>query len=223
MHAPRRPGRRAATRPRPPSTDDGQHRGRGDDGDDGNGGDDGSDRAITHVFLDAEGTLWEPRPGRTIHDFWDAPSPERAREVFRPTPGIRPTLEALARRGLTLVVMSKHDPALLPRLLADFGLADLFDDVLVDDDKAARVGAWLQAHGVPPDRAVMVGDRVDMDIEPLVEAGVLGVLVDRDYNRGPGHLRLRRIEDLVPTVGFLNGLRSGTQRTLDAFVEGGLG
>lgn len=179
------------------------------------------DRAITHVFFDAEGTLWEPRPGRTIEDFWDDPSVGRAAQVFRLTPGIRSTLQALTRQGLTLVVMSKHDPDLLPRLLEDFGLAEFFDDVLVDDDKAGRVRAWLADHGVAPERAVMVGDRVEMDIRPLAEAGVLGVLVDRDYNRGPGHLRLRRVEDLVPTVAFLNGLRSDSQRTLDAFVDGG--
>lgn len=172
---------------------------------------------VTHVFFDAEGTLWQPRPGRTIHDFWDAPSRARAQAVFDLTPGVEETLQALRERGLTLVVMSKHDPELLPRLLEDFGLADHFADVLVDDDKQARVSAWLDEQGIDPRRAVMVGDRVEYDIEPLAEAGVIGILLDQRYNRGFGHLRIHRLADLLPTIAFLNALRCEEQQVLEQF------
>lgn len=175
---------------------------------------------ISHVFFDAEGTLWEPRPGRTIHDFWEDPSRARAQAVFTLTPGIQATLDALRERGLTLVVMSKHDPDLLPGILADFGLRRFFDDVLVDDDKGPRVARWLNERNVPPARAVMVGDRAEYDIRPLADHGVVGVLLDRTYNRRAGHLRIRRVEDLLPTLAFLNALRCPEQRRLEAFVDG---
>lgn len=174
---------------------------------------------VTHVFFDAEGTLWQPRPGRTIHDFWDEPSRARAQAVFDLTPGVEETLEALRERGLTLVVMSKHDPDLLPSLLEDFGLDEYFVDVLVDDDKQARVSAWLDGQGIDPRRAVMVGDRVEYDIEPLAEAGVIGILLDQRYNRGFGHLRIRRLTDLLPTIAFLNALRCEEQQVLEQFAD----
>lgn len=64
----------------------------------------------------------------------------------------------------------------------------------------------------------MVGDRQEIDIEPLQRTGVVGILIDRQYNRGFGCLRIRRLEDVVPTLAFLNALRSDDQQALDRFA-----
>lgn len=157
---------------------------------------------ISHVFFDAEGTLWIPRAGHTFADFWAAPSAERALEVFELAPRIHESLQTLRDAGLRLVVVSVHDVRLLPEILDAFGLRPYFDDVLVNGHKGARVLQWLHAHGRGPEHAVMVGDRPDLDIEPLVTFGVRAVLVDRPYNRDAVAVRVHDLRDLAGFIGF---------------------
>lgn len=159
-------------------------------------------RRLTHVFFDAEGTLWVPRPGRSFAEFWDDPDPARAVEIFEPTPHLAETLDALQRRGLRLVVVSLHDVHVLPRLLQGFGIADRFDDVLVNGHKGARILQWLADHGLGPENAVMVGDRPDLDIDPVEAFGVPAVLLDREYNRDADAVRIHDLRDLVGLLAF---------------------
>lgn len=159
---------------------------------------------ITHIFFDAEGTLWVPREGRSFDEFWADPDPRRALEIFARTPHLDETLDALQAAGLRLVVVSRHDVTVLPALLRLFGLTERFDDVLVNGHKGARVVQWLRAHGLRRADALMVGDLPELDIIPLETFGVRAVLLDRDYNRDADAVRIHDLRDLVGLVAFAN-------------------
>jgi FMN phosphatase YigB (HAD superfamily) len=152
------------------------------------------------VFFDAEGTLWIPRRGRDLTEFWADPTPANARRVFRVTPGIRTLLARLQRAGLRLVVLSRHNEEILPRLLEIFRLARHFEDVLVNGDKGERAAHWLRTHGVPRRAAIMIGDRDDLDIRPLARVGIRAFLLDRPYNRASPAPRLSDPRDLLPAL-----------------------
>jgi HAD superfamily hydrolase (TIGR01662 family) len=94
------------------------------------------------------------------------------------------TLEALRSRGLLLAAVTNrsHGAAVLAEELAHHGINDAFDAVVV----AADIG-WRKPHPamvehalaelqVSAERAVMIGDRVDRDIQAARAAGVTSVL-----------------------------------------------
>lgn len=153
--------------------------------------------ACTRVlFLDAEGTLWTERPGRTMDEFWQRPTRGRAREVFRLAPGLRDLLRGLKASGCLLVVLSRHDERVLPEILEEFHLSDLFDDVLINGDKGERAAAWLEDHAIDREEAVMVGDREDLDIRPMRRVGIRSLLIDRPYNADVEAERIFALQEL---------------------------
>lgn len=152
---------------------------------------------IRVVFFDAEGTLWGPRPGRTMKEFWRRPTREHARMVFQVSANVRSVLGRLKQSGCRLVVLSRHDEKLLPQLLEEFHLSTFFDDVLINGDKGERAIAWLKAQNMTPHNALMVGDREDLDILPLRRVGIHAVLVDRPYNERVDAPRLHDLEELI--------------------------
>lgn len=145
------------------------------------------------IFFDAEGTLWTPRAGRTMKDFWDGPSLDKAKDVFQVEPGVHDLLARLKQEGHRLVVLSRHREHLLPGILKAFRLVTFFDDILINGDKGDRAAAWLHDRKIPREQALMVGDREDLDITPLKRAGIQALLVDRPYNK---HVRAARIRTL---------------------------
>ena len=104
--------------------------------------------------------------------------------VFTEVPGV---LEALARRGLVLGVVSNWDSRLRP-LLESLGLARHFSFILASApfgyakpdrrifDEAVRLS------GVRPDEALHVGDSVSDDYQGALRAGLAAALVDRREN-----------------------------------------
>lgn len=137
-------------------------------------------------------------------EFWDRPTREHARLVFRPAPGIHAALARLVAAGCRLVVLSRHDALLLPTLLEEFKVAVYFEDVLVNGDKGERAARWLAQKGLPPEEALMVGDREDLDIEPLRRVRIPVRLVDRPYNR---HVEAPRLYDWGELVEEVEGVR----------------
>jgi putative hydrolase of the HAD superfamily len=118
-------------------------------------------RDCVEVFLGALGDPLEP--AEFVDEFMAA-------LVFEPVPGAAETVAGLRARGLHLGVVANWDCA-LPEHLAATGLAGCFETVVT----SARAGAAkpdpaifelaLQELGVPPERALHVGD------EPLDEEG----------------------------------------------------
>jgi putative hydrolase of the HAD superfamily len=100
--------------------------------------------------------------------------------------GARAVLEALSARGYRLGVISNtlQPGVLMDRTLAGRGLLDFFPVRVYSSD--ARVAkphpgifrAALEALGLPPERTVYVGDRLDADVAGAQAAGMKGVLIE---------------------------------------------
>jgi putative hydrolase of the HAD superfamily len=104
---------------------------------------------------------------------------------FTPYPDVLPALGELRERGLRLVIASNWDCS-LPEWLGPTGIMELVDGLVT----SAEVGApkpdprvferALTIAGVPPERAIHVGDKVDNDVQGAAAAGMRGILLQRE-------------------------------------------
>jgi putative hydrolase of the HAD superfamily len=104
---------------------------------------------------------------------------------------VRPGLRALRRQGYPLAVLSNWDGR-LAGLLAGLGLGGYFARILISadlpaakPDPAAFRRAAETLAGLGPGTPVMVGDRIDHDIGPALEAGWDAIWLDREGRGSP--------------------------------------
>lgn len=100
-----------------------------------------------------------------------------------------PTLTALAERGYRMgIVSNASDSADVRKLVEDAGLRSFFEVVLVSADVGLRkpharpFELALNHFGVPPQRAVMVGDTLGADIRGANALGMASVWITRRGN-----------------------------------------
>ena len=105
-------------------------------------------------------------------------------EAWRVFDDVRPTLDALRRRGFRLGVLSNWDHRLVP-LLDRLALRAAFDELVVSCKEGfAKPDPRLfrraeERAGVPSSAIAHVGDRTDLDLEPALRAGWTAFLIDR--------------------------------------------
>jgi putative hydrolase of the HAD superfamily len=122
---------------------------------------------------------------------------------------VRPALEALAARGVTLGVVSNFEPW-LEDVLALQGVDHLFAAVAISgklgvakpDPKIFQVA--LDEAGADAAATVHVGDQPANDVAAARAAGITPVLIDR-FARHPDPDGVHRVEDLAGLVRLLNG------------------
>ena len=100
-------------------------------------------------------------------------------------PEVAETLSALKSRGLIVDVISNFDSRLV-KILQGLNAAQWFDEIFI----SSRVGhakpsrqifeAALRRHGLKPEEALHVGDSEMNDVQGALNAGVKGILVDRN-------------------------------------------
>jgi len=154
------------------------------------------DRRYKHIFLDAEGTLYVPKHGRSRWDFWVNPSPDEAIGFFELDEGVIETLKKLREEAETLCLVSRNSEQILGALLDEFKIREYFDRVLLNGDKGKQIEAYLTEKGLRKESAVMVGDMPSLDLYPVWRAGIDALLVDRPYNRQVRAERIRSISEL---------------------------
>ena len=104
-------------------------------------------------------------------------------------PRVRETLAALRSRGTRLALVTNKETRYTERVLAAHALAPAFDRVLCGDTLATRkpdpagVQACLREFGVPPARALFVGDS-SIDVATARAAGIAVWLLPYGYNMG---------------------------------------
>lgn len=178
-----------------------------------------------HVFLDAEGTLYVPKHGRSRWEFWADPSPELALEFFELDEGVKEALDALRGEVDTLCVASRNTDAILSALLDKFGIRGYFDEILLNGDKGKNIVRYLSERGLDRDEAVMVGDMPRLDIFPVKSRGVEAILVDRVYNRCVDAERISGVKDLpawLRIAGYADsfGKKKARLSKLEDFITG---
>jgi putative hydrolase of the HAD superfamily len=164
-------------------------------------------RAVAGSALAAAGEL---PPDFAFEAFFDRAWERFSRpDAWRVHEDVRPALRALRARGFPLAVFSNWDERLHP-LLTRLGLAGYFCRVVVSSDllaaKPARGAFDAVAHelagvetaSLPP---VMIGDRLDHDAAPAIEAGWAAVWLDRAGSGGaPDGVRIARDLREVPDL-----------------------
>ena len=126
---------------------------------------------------------------------------------------VRPALEELAGRGVTLGVVSNFEPWLAD-ILALQGIDHLFATVAISGvlgvakpDPGIFQAALAEA-GADPAATVHVGDQPANDVAAARAVGITPVLIDR-FTRYPKPDDTHRVEDLTGLVKLVAGHRSG--------------
>ena len=179
-------------------------------------------RRFKHVFLDAEGTLYVPRGGKTTWEFWENPSPGHAMEFFELDEGVAEALISLRGRVDSLCIASRNTKPILDALLDDFGIRDFFDDILLNGNKGKQISKYLAERGLDRRDAVMVGDTPVLDLYPARKAGIEAILVDRPYNRMVDAERIKGVRELpswLRIADLAEHRDEARNSTLDDFVE----
>lgn len=142
-------------------------------------------------------------PGRVIADLIAA-GQEMLGHPIELLDGARETVESLAGE-FTLLLITKGDLLDQERKLAQSGLGDFFDGVEIVSDKNADTYRRIFARrDVQPEAALMAGNSLKSDVNPVVEAGGWGVFVPHGLTweieaaEPPGDAeRYRRINSLA--------------------------
>jgi HAD superfamily hydrolase (TIGR01509 family) len=151
----------------------------------------GSGQLVSHL-------LGEQRAGEVLEEVTTAHS-DRYREAFdllRPFPAARELVAAVADRGAKAVLATSASPEELKALLATLDLGDTLAVVTSSKDAEAAkpepdiVQVALREAGVPPERAIFVGDTT-WDAEAAAKAGLRTVAlrsggIGADELRGAG-------------------------------------
>ena len=113
---------------------------------------------------------------------------------------VRPALDELARRGITLGLVSNFEPW-LDEVLAIQGITDRFAAVAISGTLGVAkpdpriFKAALDEAGADPAATVHVGDQPVNDVAGALAAGITPVLIDR-FGRHPDADGAHRVEDL---------------------------
>jgi putative hydrolase of the HAD superfamily len=113
---------------------------------------------------------------------------------------VRPALDKLAGRGITLGLVSNFEPW-LDEVLALQGIADRFAAVAISGTLGVAkpdpriFKAALDEAGADPGSTVHVGDQPVNDVAGALAAGITPVLIDR-FGRHPDASGAHRVEDL---------------------------
>jgi len=130
--------------------------------------------------------------GREIDPLAETDIKAAARTVFERPAALVPlapeTLATLKARGFLLALLTKGDPHLQRRRIAQSGLAPLFDLISIVNQKTPEsITDVLDQLGVDAGSALSVGNSIPSDISPSLAAGVQPIWIDAhvwEYERG---------------------------------------
>jgi putative hydrolase of the HAD superfamily len=125
-------------------------------------------------------------------------------------PDVLATLATLRTHGFRLAILTNGPSGGQRAKLQCLGLERMVDAVQISEEVGVAKPApeayrlITSQLGVPAERAVMVGDSMEFDIEGALAAGLNGILIDRtgELPDPPGILRL---SDLVGIPGLVRG------------------
>jgi HAD superfamily hydrolase (TIGR01509 family) len=111
-------------------------------------------------------------------------------------------LEEVRSRGIPMGVVSNWPPTLEATLEAA-GLRQYFDVIVV-----SGVVGYAKPHpeifrlalsqlNVPPERALFVGDSIELDVEGPAAAGMSSILIDREQRLGEHHGKIESLYELL--------------------------
>nr|WP_241471267.1 HAD family hydrolase [Natrinema salifodinae] len=146
---------------------------------------------------------WEPRFEAIVRD------------SIEPVPGAVETIERLADQDVHVGVVSDVDDAEGKRMLERFGVRERFDSITTSEavgrtkPDPAMFETALEKAGVAPERALMIGDRYDHDVNGAAEVGMHGVAFGADDGPAVSY----RIESPEEVLDIVDGARGAPNRS----------
>ncbi|MBX3503488.1 MAG: HAD family hydrolase [Alphaproteobacteria bacterium] len=140
-------------------------------------------------------------------------------DTFQLRPGIDALLQRLVVRGLKLAIVANQSASAVDRLQRA-GIGRHFTHLALSEvvgvrkpDAAIFLGA-AQALGVPPQRCIMVGDRIDNDIAPAKALGMAAIRFRsgrhaRQQPRSPSEAPDADVVDVLELERAIEALLSG--------------
>jgi phosphoglycolate phosphatase len=154
-------------------------------------------RACAHAGGRAEAELRDSARLEPLLELYTRFHQQRCGTRSQVYPQVEATLSALRRRDMALAIVSNREQRFAEAVLRSHGLARYFDPVVAGDTLPVRkpdprvVEYCLRRHGVPPQRALMVGDSA-VDVAVARNAGVCCWMVPYGYKGG------RPVEEAAP-------------------------
>jgi putative hydrolase of the HAD superfamily len=125
---------------------------------------------------------------------------------------VRETLSDLRAQGMRLALLTKGDPDIQARRIENSGLRDFFEVIEIVPEKSASViRSVVDRLGVGVESAMMVGNSVQSDLIPAIEAGLRVAWVNAhvwEYERGGNDLADDRFTSL-PTLADIASVIPG--------------
>jgi putative hydrolase of the HAD superfamily len=159
-------------------------------------------KVFSALFL-GEGEAEALRISRLIRDRW----PELESEIpLTLYPDAKPTLVKLSVEGYSLGLIS-NAPADTSDVVETLGISKYLDTVVISGavgytkphPEIFRIA--LRDTGVSPGEAVHIGDVYEADVVGAQNAGVKGILIDRDGSQsGLDCLRMRSLSEIYPLL-----------------------
>jgi len=166
------------------------------------------------AYRDLDGRVYArlfPQAGRTetdevsriVRSRWPSLGLEIPPELY---PDAEPTLSSLSSKGFLLGLVS-NAPADTIDTVKSLGLGKFLSSIVISGivgftkphPEIFRIA--LSELGVSPNEAVHIGDLYDADVVGARNAGIVGVLLDRDHTHGtPDCLWIRSLSEIEPQV-----------------------
>lgn len=128
---------------------------------------------------------WQPLVDRLLEHYYQVMT-----DNTQPYPAVPDTLAEIHASGMALAVCTNRTVWTTERLLAHFGLAELFGAVLCSDNVVAKkpdarhLQEAMHQLGTAPERTIMIGDTAT-DVAAARNAGIKVVAVSYGYSKLP--------------------------------------
>ncbi len=135
---------------------------------------------------------------------------------FHPFKDVIKTLERLREQGIKTAIITDGSPKKQYEKILRLKLENLVDEIIISDEVAARkpnsflFELFLAHQGLQPHEVMYIGDRIDNDIIPAKEVGIITVLIHRGTKYDPNLTKkkysvkpdyhLNNLHDLFPIM-----------------------
>ena len=110
---------------------------------------------------------------------------------FKPFKDVVKTLEKLRNNNIKSAIITDGFPKKQYEKILRMKIEDLLDEIIISDEVAARkpnpflFELFLEKYQCKPNEVIYIGDRIDKDIAPAKEVGMVTVLIHRGTKYDP--------------------------------------
>ncbi len=116
---------------------------------------------------------------------------------FRPFKDVIKVLQKLQSSDIKIAIITDGSPKKQYEKILRMKIEDLIDEVIISDEIAARkpnpflFQLFLEKYKCEPSQVIYIGDRVDKDIAPAQQVGMISILIHRGTKYDPNITKKR--------------------------------